>query len=164
MHAAAGFAASIASGRISFALGLTGPATSVDTACSSSLVAVHMGACAMRLAEARDALCGGVNLTLSPEVTKTLQSSGVLASDGRCKALDAAADGYLRSEGVGMLVLGRVSMSNARLERQPLALLNASIVNQDGSSSALTAPNGRAQIALLNTGEQDHVSCRRVLG
>jgi acyl transferase domain-containing protein/acyl carrier protein len=148
LYAATGNAFSVASGRLSYVLGLQGPCISLDTACSSSLVATHLAIQSLRNAECHLALVGGVNLILEPETTMVFCKSRMLALDGRCKTFDAAADGYVRGEGCGVVVLKRVSDALADGDRI-LALLRGSAVNQDGRSSGLTAPNGVAQEKLL---------------
>ncbi|MCC6892486.1 MAG: SDR family NAD(P)-dependent oxidoreductase [Anaerolineae bacterium] len=145
---ASGIAHSIASGRLSYILGLQGPSLTVDTACSSSLVSVHLAVQSLRLRECRMALAGGVNLILAPELYIALSKYGMLAVDGHCKTFDAAADGFVRGEGCGMVVLKRLSDAVADGDRV-LALIRGSAVNQDGASSGLTAPNGPAQEAVI---------------
>src|SRR5579862_267679 len=143
-YLATGTAHSIAAGRISYALGLQGPSIAVDTACSASLVAVHLAAQSLRANECRLALAGGVNAILSPEVTIALSKAHMMAPDGRCKAFDSRANGFVRGEGCAVLVLKR--LSDAIEDRDNiLAVLRASALNQDGRSSGLTAPNGKAQ-------------------
>lgn len=133
-----------AAGRVSYVMGLSGPALSVDTACSSSLVALHLGAQSLRREECRYALVGGSNLIFSPDLMVSLCQSGALAPDGRSKPFTAAADGYGRGEGAGMLVLMR--LADARREGRPvLAVLRGTAVNHDGASSGLTVPSGPAQ-------------------
>ncbi|MBW4667892.1 MAG: type I polyketide synthase [Cyanomargarita calcarea GSE-NOS-MK-12-04C] len=137
-----------ASGRLSYTLGLQGPNVAIDTACSSSLVAVHLACQSLRLGECDLALAGGVHLILSPEVTIFLSQALALSSDGRCKTFDAAADGYGRGEGCGVLVLKRLSDAVENRDNI-LALIRGSAVNHDGLSSGLTVPNGFAQQALI---------------
>jgi acyl transferase domain-containing protein/SAM-dependent methyltransferase len=145
---ATGISHSVASGRLAYVLGTQGPAISVDTACSSSLVAVHLACSALRAGECRLALAGGVNLILAPEVHMTLSKARMMAADGRCKVFDAAADGFVRSEGCGIVVLKRLSDALADGDRIR-AVIRGSAVNQDGRSSGLTAPNGPSQTAVI---------------
>ena len=148
MYYASGIAHSIASGRISYVLGLQGPSITVDTACSSSLVAVHLACQGLRSGDCHLALAGGVNVILSPEVFSALSRAGMLAPDGKCKTFDIAADGFVRGEGCGVVVLKRLSDAQADGDRI-LALIRGSAVNQDGPSSGLTAPNGPAQESVI---------------
>ncbi len=148
VYMASGSAASVASGRLSYLLGLQGPSISVDTACSSSLLAVHLACQSLKSGESRMALAGGVNVILLPEITITLSRGHMMASDGRCKTFDAAADGFVRSEGCGLVVLKRLSDAIADRDRV-LAVIQGSAANQDGHSSGLTAPNGPAQEAVI---------------
>ena len=147
-HFTSGIAHSIASGRLSYLLGLQGPSLTIDTACSSSLVAVHLACQACARGECRLALAGGVNLILSPDLYIALSHSRMLAPDGRCKTFDAAADGFVRGEGCGVVVLKRLADALADGDRI-LAVIRGTAVNQDGPSSGLTAPNGPAQEAVI---------------
>ncbi|HEX4320427.1 MAG TPA: polyketide synthase, partial [Acidobacteriaceae bacterium] len=147
-HFASGAAASVAAGRLSYFLGLNGPAVSIDTACSSSLVAIHLACEALRRDECSAALAGGVNLILSPEPSIAFAQAGMLSEHGVCRAFDALADGFVRGEGCGVVVLKRLSSAKAGGDRI-LGLILGSAVNQDGASSGLTVPNGLAQQALL---------------
>ncbi len=130
--------------RLSFLLDLRGPSVAVDTACSSSLVAVHMACQSLRSRDSDLAMAGGVNVMLSPETTIALSKWGLMAPDGHCKTFDASADGFVRSEGCGIVVLKR--LSDAIAAGDPvLAVIRGSAVNQDGKSTAMSAPNGLAQ-------------------
>ncbi|MBD2136212.1 SDR family NAD(P)-dependent oxidoreductase [Anabaena sp. FACHB-1237] len=144
-----GNAFSAAVGRLSYFLGLTGPSLAVDTACSSSLVAVHIACQSLRLKECNLALAGGVNLMLTPDVTITFSQAGMLAPDGRCKTFDASANGYVRGEGCGVIILKRLSDAIADNDNI-LAVIRGSAVNQDGPSGGLTVPNGPSQEAVIH--------------
>ncbi|WP_175797739.1 non-ribosomal peptide synthetase/type I polyketide synthase [Burkholderia ambifaria] len=137
-----------AAGRISYGLGVQGPSMAIDTACSSSLTAIHTASQNLRSGECDLAIAGGVNLILSPDNSIAVSRTRALAPDGRCKTFDAAADGFVRSEGCGALVLKRLSDALAAGDRV-LAVLRGSAVNHDGASSGFTAPNGRAQEAVI---------------
>ncbi len=147
-YAGTGNAHSVAANRLSYALDLRGPSMAIDTACSSSLVATHLAMNSLLNGESDVALAGGVNLLLEPDLTITFSQARMMAADGRCKTFDARADGYVRGEGCGILVLKRLSDAE-RDGDNILALLHGSAVNQDGRSNGLTAPNGPAQQAVI---------------
>jgi myxalamid-type polyketide synthase MxaE and MxaD len=147
-YAGTGNAMSIAANRISYVFDFRGPSLAIDTACSSSLVAVHLACCSLRNHESTLALAGGVNLILSPAIAIGFTKAGAMAPDGRCKAFDARANGYVRSEGAGIIVLKL--LSKARADGDPIyAVIRGSAVNQDGRSNGLMAPNPLAQEAVL---------------
>jgi acyl transferase domain-containing protein/acyl carrier protein len=137
-----------ASGRLSYVFGVHGPSVTMNTACSSSLVAVHLACQSLRASECELALAGGVHMMLSPVANIFLSQARALSPTGRCKTFDARADGYVRAEGCGMIVLKRLSDAQ-RHGDSILAVLRGSAVNHDGRSGGLTVPSGRAQEALL---------------
>ena len=143
-----GNAPNFAAGRLSYFLGVHGPAMVFDTACSSSLVTIHLACQSLRRRESDQALAAGVNLMLTPENSIATSRWGMLAPDGRCKTFDAAADGYVRGEGCGVVVLKRLGDA-VRDGDSVLAVVRGSAVNQDGPSSGQTVPNGPAQQAVL---------------
>ena len=143
-----GYPLNAAAGRISYILGLYGPSMAIDTACSSSLVAIHLACQSLRSGECDQALAGGVNLILSPAATIATSRARMLSPDGRCRTFDAAANGYVRGEGCGVVVLKRLSDAIAE-GYSIIALVRGSSVNQDGHSSGFTVPNGQAQQALI---------------
>ena len=147
-YAGSGGSYAVIAGRLSYVLGLQGPAMAIDTACSASLVAIHLACQSLRARECDLALTGGVNVILAPEAHVAFSKARMLAPDGRCKTFDAAADGYGRGEGAAVVVLRRLSDARARGDRV-LALIRGSAVNQDGRSGGLTAPNGPAQEAVI---------------
>ena len=154
VYAATGSAMNVISGRVAYLLGLHGPSLTVDTACSSSLVAIHLACRSLRSRECDLALAGGVNATLTPEAFICFAGWGMMAPDGHCKTFDAGANGFVRGEGCGVLVLKRLSDAVAAGDRI-LAVIRGSAVNQDGRSSGLTVPNGRAQQAVIRTALRD---------
>ncbi len=148
LYRASGNANSVVSGRVSYVLGLQGPAISVDTACSSSLVATHLACQSLWANECRMALAGGVNVLCAPDTTVALSRSRMMAPDGRCKPFDSRADGFVRGEGCGVVVLKRLADATTDGDRI-LAVIRGSACNQDGRSSGLTAPNGPSQEAVI---------------
>ncbi|MFI4954277.1 MAG: beta-ketoacyl synthase N-terminal-like domain-containing protein, partial [Gammaproteobacteria bacterium] len=143
-----GNALSAATGRIAYTLGLQGPSMAIDTACSSSLVALHQACQSLRQKESDLAIVGGVNVLLVPQTSISFSQAHMLAPDGHCKAFDKSADGYVRGEGCGIIILKRLSDAK-RAKDTILAVIKGSAVNQDGASSGLTVPNGPAQEAVI---------------
>ncbi len=144
LYAATGNAPNTASGRVSFALGLQGPAVSIDTACSSSLVAIHQAVSGLLRGESDIALAGGVNMVLSGMSMELRANAGMLSPDGRCATFDEAANGYVRGEGCGIVVLKR--LAEAETDRDRIwGVIRSTALNQDGASSGLTVPNGISQ-------------------
>lgn len=148
LYGVTGNAPSIAAGRLSYFFGLSGPSMAIDTACSSSLMAVHLACESLRRGECGLALAGGVNVLLSPATTSTFAAAGMLSTSGACRPFEAAADGYLRGEGCGMVLLELLSRARAA-GHHVYAVIAASGANQDGRSSGLTAPRGPAQSDLI---------------
>ncbi|SCL23245.1 Acyl transferase domain-containing protein [Micromonospora pallida] len=149
-----GNALSLAVNRLSYLLDLHGPSLALDTGCSSSLVAVHLACQSLRSGETTVALAGGVNLMLSPKATIGLSQTWMMAADGRCKSFDAAADGYVRGEGCGMVVLKR--LADARRDGDPvLAVIRGTAMNQNGRGEALTAPHAGAQQTVVRDALRD---------
>ncbi|HEY6925096.1 MAG TPA: beta-ketoacyl synthase N-terminal-like domain-containing protein, partial [Steroidobacteraceae bacterium] len=145
-YVATGNALSVAANRISYTFDLRGPSWAVDTACSSSLVAIHQACRHLMALDCDAALAGGANIILAPQVSASFTQAGMLSPDGQCKAFDAAANGYVRGEGVGLVLLKRLKAAVAD-GNQVLAVIRGSAVSQDGRSNGLTAPNGPAQQA-----------------
>src|SRR5262249_25579405 len=149
-----GNALSIAANRVSYAFDFRGPSLAIDTACSSSLVAIHLACQTLRRGEAELAVAAGVNLILTPDLTVNFTRAGMMAPDGRCKAFDASANGYVRGEGVGVVVLK--PLARALADGDPVcAVVRGSAVNQDGRSNGLTAPNRQAQENVLRAAYRD---------
>ncbi|MEK9501493.1 type I polyketide synthase [Gaopeijia maritima] len=160
VYAATGTALNAAAGRLSFVLGLQGPAMAIDTACSSSLVATHLACAGLRAGDCDRAVVGGVNAILSPEPFALFSRWGMISNSEECRTFDAGASGFVRGEGCGVLVLKR--LSDAQAAGDPIvAVIRGTAVNQDGPSSGLSVPNGPAQVkvieaALSDAGLQPH--------
>ena len=148
LYSVTGSSLNTAIGRVAFVLGLEGPAMSVDTACSSSLVALHQASVALQRGEADLALAGGVQAVLTGRLTELRAAAGMLSPDGQCKAFDAAANGFVRGEGCGIVVLKRLSEARADGDRI-WGVIVGSAVNQDGTSPGFTVPSERAQIRVI---------------
>ncbi|MFJ9033454.1 beta-ketoacyl synthase N-terminal-like domain-containing protein, partial [Streptomyces sp. NPDC102274] len=153
-HSAAGWDNSIIPARIAYTLGLHGPAMAVATACSSSLTATHLAVQSLRRGETDLALAGGVNVMLHPNTTVAMTKFGGMNPDGQCRAFDAGANGYVRGEGCGVVVLRRLSDALAAGDRV-YAVIRGTAVNNDGASNGLTAPNPQAQVDVVRTAWQD---------
>ncbi|MEQ9335552.1 beta-ketoacyl synthase N-terminal-like domain-containing protein, partial [Thalassobaculum sp.] len=153
-HAVGGQFLNVAAGRISHGLGLRGPSLAVDTACSSSAMALHLACRAIRAGECEAALAGGVNLILAPGTTAILQGAGMLSPGARCRTFDAGADGYVRAEGCGLVLLKPLSRAEADGDRV-LAVLRGSAANHDGASGGFTVPSGAAQEAVIRAALAD---------
>jgi amino acid adenylation domain-containing protein len=149
-----GNAFSIAANRISYWYDFHGPSVAVDTACSSSLVAVHLAVQSLRAGESDLAVAGGVNLILTPDANLIFSHARMMSLEGRCKTFDAAADGYVRGEGCGVVILKRLSDALNEGDRV-LAVIRGSAVNQDGRSNGITAPNGLAQQQVIRAALRD---------
>ncbi|WP_370331363.1 acyltransferase domain-containing protein [Mycolicibacterium hippocampi] len=149
-YSGTGGALSVISNRVSYYFDLRGPSVTVDTACSSSLVAVHLACQSLRTGDSDLALAAGVNVLLSPAVTRSFDEAEAMSQSGRCHAFDARADGFVRGEGCGVAVLKRLSDAERDGDRI-LAVVRGSAVNQDGRSNGLMAPNPAAQMAVLRT-------------
>ncbi len=147
-YTGSGIAHSMVPNRLSYLLDLRGPSVAIDTACSSSLVALHLACQSLRAGECDLALAGGVNLILAPETTVSFSKFGMMAADGRCKTFDAAADGFVRGEGCGLVVLERLGDARRHLDRVD-GIVRGSSVNQDGRTNGLTAPNRLSQEVVI---------------
>ena len=148
LYTVTGTSFNTAIGRVAFALGLEGPAMAVDTACSSSLVALHQAVSGLQRGESDLALAGGVHTILSGRLLELRANAGMLSPDGRCKTFDAAANGYVRGEGCGIVVLKRLAEAEADGDRI-WAVIRATALNQDGASPGLTVPSGPAQEGVI---------------
>lgn len=153
-HFPTGNAHNMAANRLSYLFDWRGPSFGVDTACSSSLVATHLAVQSLRRGECSMAVVGGVNLILTARLTRAFHAAGMLSADGRCKTFDAAADGYVRGEGCGVVVLKPMAAARRDGDRI-IAAIRGSAVNQDGLSNGITAPNGPAQQAVIRSALAD---------
>lgn len=150
VYTGTGNAFSIAANRISYNFNLNGPSLSVDTACSSSLVALHLAVQSLHYGECEMAIVGGVNLILDADLTETFQKAGMMAPDGKCKTFSADADGYVRGEGCGVIILKPLESAIAS-KAHILGIIHGTAINQDGRSNGLTAPSGKAQQKVIQT-------------
>ena len=153
-YSGTGNALSIAANRISYTLDLRGPSLSIDTACSSSLVAAHLAIRSLRTKECNMAIVGGVNAILTPETTLAFSQAQMLSPDGKCRPFDDQANGYVRGEGCGVVVLKRLSDAVSSGD-MVLATIRGSAVNQDGMTSGITAPRGTAQVDVIRQALRD---------
>jgi acyl transferase domain-containing protein/SAM-dependent methyltransferase len=153
-YAGTGGSLGVTAGRLSYTFGFTGPSMIIDTACSSSLVTTHLAMQALRLGECDMAISAGVNLIFGPQTHINFSKAKMLAPDGHCKTFSADADGYARGEGIGVVVLKRLSDAE-RDGDHILALLRGSAVNQDGPSGGLTVPNGPSQVKVIKAALQN---------
>ena len=162
-HSETGCALSIAANRISYTFDFRGPSLAIDTACSSSMTAVHLACESLRRGQSSMALAGGVNLILIPEWTVAASQAGMMSADGRCKAFDSGANGYVRGEGCGLVVLKR--LADALRDGDPIvALIRGTAVNQDGRSNGLTAPNPAQQQQAIELALSDAGVAARDIG
>lgn len=161
-HSTTGMSTTISANRISHIFDFRGPSLIVDTACSSSLVAIHLACQSLLKRESGIAVAGGVNILIKPEITMTLCEASMLSPDGYCKSFDAAADGYTRSEGAGIVVLKQLSEA-LKDNNRIYAVIRGSAVNQDGRGEGLTVPNEESQISVIHTAlKQAHISPKDV--
>jgi acyl transferase domain-containing protein/acyl carrier protein len=149
IYTGTGTAHNVIAGRLAYLLDLRGPTITVDTACSSSLAAVHLACQSLRIGESRMAIVAGVNLILSPEFTIAATKMHMMAPDGRCKAFDSQANGFVRGEGCGVVILKRLSDAHSAGDNI-LAVIRGSAINQDGHTNGLTAPNGLSQQQVIH--------------
>ena len=152
-HMGTGNALSIAANRLSYIFDFHGPSAAIDTACSSSSLAIHFAVESLRRGESDAALAGGVNMILTPETTIAFSKARMLSPEGKCRPFDAAADGYVRGEGCGLVLLKRLADAE-RDGDNILAVLRATSVNQDGRTSGISAPNSQSQIACIRAAQK----------